>query len=211
MESKEVSLVIGAYNPNPQWFRNALKSTEGLFNEVIIVDDASDTDFESTIRHEANRGFYEARNTGCNLAKGPWIASLDDDDEFIPENVKELLEFIKTTDADIVHFPCELFGESSGIWGDKANLANILEANQIPSGSWFKKEVWDKVRFKIPEGDDWDFWARSKKHGFKFQYFPKPIYRHRVHSKSMSIGWVGEKFIQIRDKVRYNYIHEEIN
>lgn len=206
MASKTVSLVVGTYNPKQEWLANALQSAQELFDEVIIVDDGSSVSFDSTMRHEVNRGFYEARNTGCNAVKSEWIASLDDDDEFIPGNVEELKEFLTTTDADIVHFPCVLFGEQTGMWGQSANMNNILEANQIPSGSWFKRSVWEKLKgFQVPTAEDWDFWARAHKHKMKFVYFPLPIYRHRMRSDSLSGQWLGEKFISIRDEVRKNY------
>ncbi len=214
MESNKVTLVMGVYNPKV-WFHKAIESANDLFEDIIIVDDGSDIidvgkRYWATVRHETNKGFYEARNTGCNLVKTEWIASLDDDDEFIRENVEELKEFLKATDADIVHFPCLMFGDVNGLWGDRANMDNILLANQIPSGSWFKKSVWEKVKFKLPEAEDWDFWARAKKHGFKFAYFPKPIYKHRMRPDSLSAGWFGDKFLQIREDIRKSYDKEII-
>lgn len=210
MESKTVSLVIGTYNPRLEWLENALKSSDGLFNEVIVVDDNSVEPVPNFgVRHEVNKGFFEARNTGCKLAKSEWIASLDDDDEFIPNNVRLLREFINNTEADIVYFPCELFGESSGIWGNKADLNQILDANQIPSGSWFRKSTWEKLKgFQYPVAEDWDFWARARKHRLKFAYFELPIYRHRIRSGSLSSEWTGDKYLSIRKEIRQRYEKE---
>lgn len=210
MASKTVSLVIGTYNPRLEWLENALKSSEGLFNDVIVVDDNSVEPVpNSSVRHEVNKGFFEARNTGCKLSKSEWIASLDDDDEFIPNNVSLLREFINNTDADIVYFPCELFGESSGIWGNKADLNQILDANQIPSGSWFRKSTWEKLNgFQYPVAEDWDFWARARKHRLKFAYFELPIYRHRIRSGSLSSEWTGDKYLSIRKEIRQRYEKE---
>lgn len=208
-----ISLVIGTYNPNKEWFESALKSADGLFNETIIVDDGSDNDFEvhydfpcTGITFDHNKGFYKARNAGCKLANGEWIASLDDDDEFIRENVEELIEFIKTTDADIVHFPIELFGNQSGMANETPDMEYILENNQLPSGSWFRKSVWQKLNgFQVPTAEDWDFWARAWRRGAKFAHFPKPIYRHRMRDDSLSAKWTGEEFYKIRQQVRDNY------
>ena len=213
MESKTVSLVIGTYNPRLEWLENALKSSDGLFNEVIVVDDNSVEPVPNFgVRHEVNKGFFEARNTGCKLAKSEWIASLDDDDEFIPNNVRLLREFINNTEADIVYFPCELFGESSGIWGNKADLNQILDANQIPSGSWFRKSTWEKLNgFQYPVAEDWDFWARARKHRLKFAYFELPIYRHRIRSGSLSSEWTGDKYLSIRKDIRTRYENEKIS
>lgn len=207
MDSKTVSLVIGTYNPRLEWLENALKSSEGLFNETIVVDDGSDPVVSlATHRHETNTGFYTTRNTGCNAATSEWIASLDDDDEFIRENVELLKKFLETTDADIVSFPIILFGDQFGTWGHNPNMDDILNNNQIPSGSWFKKSVFEKLRgFNFREGEDWDFWARAHKHGFKFTHFQLPVYRHRIRKDSLSAKWVGDKFLEIRNNVRKNY------
>lgn len=211
MGSKSISLVIGTRNPNKEWLDNALKSAEGLFDEIIIVDDGSDIPVDgATVRHETNKGFYEARNTGCRLAKCDWIASLDDDDEFIRENVIKLKEELDNN-ADIIHFPCLLFGNQTGIWGNNSNMNEILNANQIPSGSWFKKSVFITLNgFKFHAGEDWDFWARAWKHKMKFKGFSLPIYRHRMRTGSMSEHWVGDKFIQIRNDIRKSYEKERI-
>lgn len=201
-----ITLVIGTYNPNKEWFDNALQSANGLFDETIIVDDGSTNPLESTVRHETNKGFYEARNTGISLAKDGWIASIDDDDEFIRENVELLKHFIQQTDADVVHFPIELFGEQHGIWGDNYSYDDFLNANQIPSGSWFRKSVWEKLGgFTYSKAEDWDFWVRAIKKQLKFTYFPLPIYRHRMRKDSLSGSWVGDTFISIRNDIRTNY------
>ncbi len=212
MENEKVSLVIGTRNPNRQWLDEALASAEGLFDEVIVVDDGSDVPVEgATVRHEVNMGFYEARNTGCRLAKGPWIASLDDDDLFIREHVGVLKDVMGSFRADVIHFPCLLFGDQKGMWGDRPDFSRILDANQIPSGSWFRKDVWERLRgFRFKAGEDWDFWARATKHGFRFKGFSLPVYMHRMRAGSMSAGWVGERFLQIREDIRKSYEEERI-
>lgn len=203
---EDTTLVIGTYNPNMDWLTDAFMSARGLFKDIIIIDDHSDEPFQSTVRHDTNKGFYEARNTGCNLVKTEWVASLDDDDIFIPENVRLLQRFAEQSGADIIHFPIELFGDQHGTWGDNYNYDDFLNANQIPSGSWFRKSAWEKLGgFKYPKAEDWDFWMRAWKMGLKFEYFPLPVYKHRMRKDSLSAGWTGEKFISIREDIRNNY------
>ena len=202
-----VTLVIGTYNPHKEWFENALKSAEGLFDDIIIVDDGSTEPVENaTVTHETNKGFYQARNTGITHAKDGWIASLDDDDEFIPENVLLLKRFAEQSKADIIHFPIEMFGDMNCVWGHSPNMENILNGNQIPSGSWFRKSLWEKLSgFQYPLAEDWDFWARAWKSGATFDFFPLPIYPHRMRKDSLSHGWTGETFINIRNEIRNRY------
>lgn len=201
------SLVIGSYNPNREWLKEALQSAEGLFDEVILVDDGSDIPIEgATVRHEANRGFYEARNTGITLATGDIIASLDDDDLFIEEAVVNLKKFIEENDSDIWHFPVKLFGEQQGVWGHQYNLSEFLNGNQIPSGSWFKKSLWERLGgYQYPLAEDYDFWVRAWKKGKQFTYFPECVYLHRMRKDSVSAKWIGDKFLKIREDIRAIY------
>lgn len=203
----KISLVVGSKNPNKEWLQEALKSAENLFDEVILVDDGSDTPIGgATCRHEASRGFYEARNTGIRLATGDIIASLDDDDLFDRQGVENLKKFIKDNDSDIWHFPIRLFGEQTGVWGHQYNINELLNGNQIPSGSWFKKSLWEDLGgFTYPLAEDWAFWSKAFKRNKKFTYFPQFVYKHRMRKDSLSAGWVGEKFIKIREDVRKMY------
>lgn len=203
---RKYSLVIGTYNPNKKWLNEALESAKDLFDEIIIIDDCSDIPVNgSTLRHEANRGFYEARNSGVRLAKGDIIVSLDDDDIFIRENVLKLKEFVKNNEADIYHFPIEVFGDREGIEFNNPNLKNLLESNQLPSGSWFTKKLWEEEGFTYHLAEDWAFWVKAWKKQKKFIYFPYPIYRHRLRQGSLSSSWDGEKFLQIREDIKIIY------
>lgn len=62
--------------------------------EVVVVDDGSDPPYRPegeglpfpvrVVRHGENRGIPAARNTGIEAADQPWVAFLDQDDEWLP-------------------------------------------------------------------------------------------------------------------------------
>jgi glycosyltransferase involved in cell wall biosynthesis len=198
------SLIICAYNPNPIWFREALESAKDLFDEIIVIDDHSDEPIEINYlpcivkRNDVNLRFTESRNLGNLLATGDIIATLDHDDIFISDNVKKLKEFIELNDSDVWHFPIEQFGDVDGIWCRDAVTDSIYDNNQIPSGSWYKRKVWEEIGgFKTPEYEDWNFWLRLYKQKKKFTYFPFPVYRHRIHQNQGSVGLDYEKYKKI--------------
>lgn len=73
--------------------------------ELIIVDDGSTDDLEGALApfmaeprirvvHEPNGGVSVARNHGLELAREPYIAFLDADDEWLPEHLSSLAEMI---------------------------------------------------------------------------------------------------------------------
>lgn len=201
-----------SHNPKKEWIEQAWYSAMGLFDEYILVDDASLEPIpNATVRHTENKGCRDSRNTGIELCKGEWITSLDDDDEFIRPNVEKLKEFALTTDADIIHFPIEFFGITNGIWAVNPNLANIYQNNEVPSNSWFRKSVWEKLKgFQVKSAEDWDFWARAYKHQLKFAYFPMTVYRHRTRPDSLSANWNGSELEKIRKEVQDNYAKEQV-
>lgn len=184
-----VSLIIRTFNPNREWFEQALSSVpKNLFNEVVIVDDGSKPPVPEATLFGENNGLGMARNHGVEKATGDWIATLDDDDYFDDRGIRDLFAFCsENQDADIIHFPCEIFGSSNGQWGlnSAPTIQQLLQANQVVSSAWHKRKVWEKLKgFRINECEDWDFWLRAKAEGFKFVYFPKPVYWHRIHQKS---------------------------
>jgi len=60
----------------------------------------------SLVKHESNRGGSAARNSGIGLARAPWIAFLDDDDEWHPEKLERQLTVAEAADTDVALVYC---------------------------------------------------------------------------------------------------------
>ena len=100
-----VSVVISTYNRQEK-LKRALASVLGQTLrdiEVIVVDNASTDATEEVvrnvkdlrvryIRHDSNKGGPAARNTGIKHARAPYIALLDDDDEWMPQKLEKQVE-----------------------------------------------------------------------------------------------------------------------
>ena len=76
--------------------------------EIIVVDDGSTDNTKELLQpyadagkihyvYQANKGLAGARNTGIRMAKGEYIAFLDDDDEWLPAKLDRQVAFL---DAD---------------------------------------------------------------------------------------------------------------
>jgi glycosyltransferase involved in cell wall biosynthesis len=112
--------------------RAALNQT-GVSLEILVVDDGSEKRapaLESLALAnvsviEANRhvGLAAARNIGIDLARGEWIAFLDDDDLWAPRKLRFLIEALQSSGAD--------FAYSSGVLLD-AELKAIHFTPAVP-------------------------------------------------------------------------------
>src|SRR5262245_8493271 len=108
----KVSVVIPTHN-RPSRLANALRSVQGQTEqdfEVFVVDDGSPNDTAAEIvracddtrinyvRLPSPRGPGAARNAGIMRANAPYIAFLDDDDEWLPEKLQVQLAVLERSE-----------------------------------------------------------------------------------------------------------------
>jgi glycosyltransferase involved in cell wall biosynthesis len=101
-----VSVAISTWNRSHlvgRAIRSALAQTFEPF-ELLVVDDGSTDDTPAVlaavddprvhrVRHPRNYGISRTRNTALGLARGEWLAFLDDDNEWAPEYLERQLAF----------------------------------------------------------------------------------------------------------------------
>jgi len=110
-----VSVIIGTYRREESLRRavqSALKQTYKNL-EILIADDNADPEWNRKVReiaeesgvihiqNETNLGSARNRTRAAELAKGEYIAFLDDDDIYMPEKIENQLEVILREDADV--------------------------------------------------------------------------------------------------------------
>lgn len=124
MENKQVqfSILCPTYNRS-KLLRRAVESVlKQRFEdfELIVVNDGSTDETREVmesfsdnrivyVEHERNKGINAARNTGYNLARGHYIALLDDDDELAPYALQLALDTFKRVDdqkVKVLFFNC---------------------------------------------------------------------------------------------------------
>ena len=81
--------------------------------ECIVVDDNSDDGTDAICKEypihyiyispSESRGGNYARNKGIRLAKGEYIAFLDDDDYWLPTKIEKQVKLIEEKGCDLVH------------------------------------------------------------------------------------------------------------
>ncbi|MEM2169161.1 MAG: glycosyltransferase family 2 protein [Candidatus Bathyarchaeia archaeon] len=185
----------------PRAIKSVLNQTYPHF-ELIIVDGGSTDNTREVIgsfkdsrivyyRQTQDKGLHASRNIGLNLARGDYIAFLDDDDELVPgalETAIDTFSKLKPLKVEILWFD-RLDVERNKLSGFGLKEEGFVAYEkylcwEIRGDYWlvFSKKVFEGVRF--PE----DLWGLEsitllklhQKH--KAYYIPKVLYRnYREH------------------------------
>lgn len=106
------------------------------------------------IVHDVNKNGAVARNTGASVARGTFLAFLDDDDFFLPSRIKLLVERTKETGADIAYSSVLFLKDKQIVNGMQVRTEGVtykdLLINQslLGTGSniFISREVYEKIR-----------------------------------------------------------------
>lgn len=102
---KDFEIVLVDDNGSEEWNEKVSK----------IVADFSESFPEAVLKlivNNPNQGSAKARNTGIAEAKGKFITFLDDDDIYLPEKLKNQVEYMEENKSDYSITDLELFNES---------------------------------------------------------------------------------------------------
>lgn len=183
-----VSVIVATYD-RPDRLRVALTSVlEQSYRdfEIIVVNDGH-VEVDSVIaplnssgriigiKHDRNRGLAAARNTGIRMARGKYLAYLDDDDRYFPNHLASLVATLEQgackavySDAWRVHEQVEQ-GQYYETGRDLPysydfNPANLLVANYFPVLCvMHERSCLDEVGGfdeSLFAHEDWDLWIR---------------------------------------------------
>ncbi|OQW35778.1 MAG: hypothetical protein A4E19_16140 [Nitrospira sp. SG-bin1] len=140
----KVSVIVPTYN-RPDRLQTALESLAAQTYqdfEVIVVNDAgcevesvidarADRHRIMTIRHDRNRGLAAARNSGLRLAKGAYIAYLDDDDRYLPSHLETLVGYLDRHECRVA------YTDAWRVHERKVNGVYVETARDVPYSSEF--------------------------------------------------------------------------
>lgn len=182
--------------------------------EILVVDDGPSEASEAVVRafgHPAlrylrnqGRGAGAARNTGLYAATGSYVKFLDDDDALLPdalaiqlarygevENPRDIVTgdwmiCDRALDQRSLHRPPRAVREA-GVY----DLYHAIAFNPITTAPLYPREAalaaggWDP---EMPIIQDFDFAMRILLAGYRYRYFPDPVYRWRVHRNAPRVS-----------------------
>ena len=177
-QSPLISVVIPTHN-RAELLKRAVRSVLGQTYrnlEIIVVDDASSDNTQVAvesfgdnriryIRHQTNRGGAAARNTGIQVARGDFIAFLDDDDEWVPEKTEEQLKLLRAYDMVMCTSNLNTDDLRKLEHVKEVSLDALREARFTSGGTGIlmvragivKELLFDE---SLPRGQDWDLFIR---------------------------------------------------
>ena len=173
-----VSVIVCTYNRHES-LRRALDSIlqqDRTDYEIIVVDDGSDDPVEILLHQRdrvrlirtEHRGVGAARSEGLNAALGEFIAYCDDDDEWKPNHLSTLLQYLLThREVDLVYADSEWVQEgappsipySFDYNGFYLSGANYIFPSDVMHRASAAREV-GGFDASLQAYEDWDLWLR---------------------------------------------------
>lgn len=184
MLNEKITVIIPSIPPRSRLLARALKS----------VLDQTRTNIEVSVIIDAHReGPAAIRNRAIERARTPWVAFLDDDDEFLPDHLEKLYDCAKETDADVVYpwFELPVGWDPLGKFGVPFDPDALDKANYIPVTVLARTEKLKDVGGFVNRGtidtttcEDWGLWLRLRDAGAKFVHLPERTWIWHWHGKN---------------------------
>ncbi len=208
-----VSVIIPVYNSEKyihETIQSVLNQTYKNFELIIVNDGSTDNslsiiensqkkDNRIKILNKINSGVSETRNFGLNIAKGEYVAFLDSDDVWLPNNLELKVNCINQNFLDAVYSYCEIIDEESFKTGIvKTGLSPLLLKNilcwegnyiTIPSGYLFKKDsilLIGGFNKSLSNNADQEIIIRLLSFGSKISSISEVTWLYRRHNLNMS-------------------------
>lgn len=167
-----VSVVIPTYNRG-EYLKTAIASAmaqedagERFELEIIVVDDCSSQDMSyiatsfpgvQYVRLPENRGASGARNAGIRLAKGKYVALLDDDDEFLTHKLMVQVPVLEANpEVGVVYGQSVVTGSDAPLllWPERGPSGRVFEEFLTCTDDFLHPPTW-LVRRELFEAAGW--------------------------------------------------------
>lgn len=196
--------------------------------ELIIIDDGSTDNSLQVLREyekrdarirliaRENRNLATTLNDIIDLARGKWIARMDQDDVALPHRFKTQLDWLDKTRTDICGSWVQLFGVKKNLilmhsQTDAAIKMEILFTTPFAHPSvMMKTHLVKKLRYdKIWEKcEDYDLWERAARAGWKMTNVQEVLLLYRQHREQITLSSLNTNN-ELSRKIKRRY-HEFI-
>jgi glycosyltransferase involved in cell wall biosynthesis len=201
MADPRVTIIVASYNGEAflgETLESAFAQDFDSF-EVVFVDDGSEDgtaeiaqSFPVRYVHQSNQGLPAARNSGLALARGEFIAFLDDDD------------LLPRTKLAVQAGYLSKHPETGCVLGRQEWIFDGVEAPAMPRDPVFDELggiqlVTAMIRRQVLEdlggfdpsyryAEDRDLFIRMREHGVTYVVLPDVVLRKRLHGSNMTMN-----------------------
>ena len=204
-----VSIVLPTYN-RAHLLGHAIRSVLAQSHrnlELIVVDDNSKDGTPDVVRgfddarlryvrNEPNLKLPAALNRGFALARGSFLTWTSDDNLYSAGAIEKMVDVLATNEADFVYadyFDFARHDESTGepLSPRRITLPDVLQLDQRNSvGACFMytRRVYETVGAYDTElflVEDYDYFIRIQKAGFRLRHLPEALYYFSRHDDSL--------------------------
>ena len=208
-----VTIRIATYNRGVLVAERAIASALAQTHpniEVVVVGDRCDEATEAAVRsikdprvrfeNLPRRGSYPddpmfrwmvagaaPMNRALALARGEWIAPLDDDDEFTPDHVEVLLDACRARDLDAAYGVADMevrpnVWEPVGEWPPRPG--GIVHASVLYSLA-LRPMLHSFESWRLNEPGDWNLWRRMLTAGARFGFVDQVVVKHYLEYRDV--------------------------
>ena len=166
-------------------------STDQSIDQIMLYDDPR----IQLIKNKKNLGQSETLNKGLSLARGEYIARIDQDDISIPERLKKQLDFMENnSDVDVCGSWVQLMGKYNGIieletQSEEIKISLLTNQNLAHPAVMIRKDTLVKYDLNYNPtftiGNDYDLWVRMFDY-CSFANLPEPLLKFRMHDNQYS-------------------------
>jgi glycosyltransferase involved in cell wall biosynthesis len=202
-----VSVCIATYNRSELLMTRSMPSvlgqTYGDFELIVVGDGCTDDTAEAIAAVTDERvqfvnlprtGPYPAdplrrwmvagtaaMNKALSLTRGDFVTHLDDDDEYLPTRLEELVDFAVREKSDLVWHPFWYQPPETDAW--QLNEAPAFTSRNVTTSSvlyrsWLARIEWDPASHLLREPGDWNRFRRMKYLDLASARYPRPLLRH---------------------------------
>ena len=226
MGSPLVSVILPVYNGElflSSSIDSILSQTFRDF-ELLIIDDGS-TDgsrlilekyilFDMRVRvlFRENQGIANTLNQLIEMAKGTWIARMDQDDIALPHRFESQLNWLAGSGADI----CGSWIKRFGTWdkrvirlreSDEAIKVEMLFCCPFAHPTvMIRADLFKSLRYSAEwdHAEDYDLWVQAAEAGWKMTNVPEVLLLYRIHPAQIStVSFNLQKKLTLEIQRRY--------
>ena len=232
LSSPAVSVIMPVYNRS-DFVGSAIESVlQGTFRdfEILLIDNGStDNTCEVVKKYTKDRRVYllhcpeniiaKSLNTGVRAARGRYIAQLDSDDEYTPDTLTMMVEYLEkhpTAGLAISYYELmDVTGKTLKDFGvikhDEYNRNNILRVDGAGAVRVWRKSVLKELggfdeKVLGGYGEDYDLVLKVSER-YEVGRVPKVLYRYRRHSGNTDALVENQRKIRAKSIARQNALH----